>query len=290
MRTFWCISAVFALSACSGSSDRAPPAHGFQLKTPAYTLPAGQEQYLCYTVKLDEADDVAITAFDSFTSEQVHHLEVFQALAPEADGLNPCDGTVKVTWLPLFGGGQNAGGLKLPDGAGFKLPKDAQLLVQLHLLNATTKDVQQKVVINMDYAADPGGVTPAGIFAFGSMEINLPPQSQGTQVVSSCQLPKALDVFAVQPHMHTRGTKVTFDVGASEDAAQTVYQRNPWVFGAQPIDAFQMPMTQGQFGRVTCTYDNTSDKAITYGESTEDEMCYLVLFYTPFDRLGGCVN
>src|SRR5262249_5108351 len=144
-----------------------------------------------------------------------------------------CDGggTVKTTWLPLFGGGKSVGGLQLPAGAGFQVPKDAQLLVQLHLLNATQAPVTQKVIVNMDYAADPTSVTPAGIFALGSMTINLPAGASNAQVTSSCMLPKTMNVFAVQPHMHYLGTKLQFELGSAQDSAQMVYQRNPWSFG-----------------------------------------------------------
>lgn len=290
MRRFLVACVLVAGCGGSGATDPAPPARGFQIKTPDYMLAAGEEKYLCYAVQLAEVNDIAITGFQSYASEQVHHVEVFQSLGAETPGLNECDATFKLTWLPLFGGGQNAGGLQLPDGAGFKLPKNAQLLVQIHLLNATQKPVTQHLVVNMDYAADATAVTPAGIFAFGSMTIDLPAGVKGKQITSSCTLPQNLNVFAAQPHMHKLGTKLEFELGSSEATAQVVYKRDPWQFGGQPIDNWINGMTSGQFGKVTCTYDNTTDHDVSYGESTNDEMCYLVLFYTPFDRLNGCVN
>jgi len=287
--------ACVLVAGCGGSgspasSDPAPPAHGYQIKTPDYTVAAGEEKYMCYSVQLAEASDVAITAFQSFASDQVHHVEVFQALGAEDPGLNTCDGTFKLTWLPLFGGGTSVGGLKVPDGAGFKLPKDATLLVQIHLLNATTQAVTQHLVVNMDYAADPTAVTPAGIFAFGSMSIDLKAGAANQQVTSSCALPLDLNVFAAQPHMHKLGTKLTFELGDDNSASSVVYKRDPWQFGGQPIDNWVTNLKKGQMGKVTCTYDNTTDHDVSYGESTTNEMCYLVLFYTPFDRLNGCVN
>jgi len=112
----------------------------------------------------------------------------------------------------------------------------------------------------------------------------------GQQITSSCKLPLNMNVFAAQPHMHYLGTKLEFDLGASADSMTMAYQRDPWQFGGQPIDNWVQNLQAGQFGQVTCTYDNTTDHDVQYGESTNNEMCYLVLFYTPFDRLNGCVN
>jgi hypothetical protein len=284
-----------ALAACGSSGpppamDPPPPSHGFQLKTPTVTLQAGEEKYICYTTNLAEAADVAITAFQSYTGPVVHHYEVFNTVVAEQDGMFDCSlSLIKVTWLPLFGGGVGANGLTLPDGAGFKVKKDAQLLVQLHLLNATMQPQTTHVVVNMDYAADATTVTPAGIFALGSMNINLPAGATGQQVTSTCMSPKTMNVFAVQPHMHKLGTKITLQHGADQ-TAPIIYKRDPWVFGAQPIDMFPTTIQKNDFIGTQCTFDNTTGQAVTYGESTTNEMCYFVLFYTPFDTLGGCIN
>src|SRR5262249_14877192 len=161
--------------------------------------------YLCYAVTLSEpTQNVAVTQFYGYASTSVHHFEVFQALAPEPDGLNDCgQQLIKTTWSPLFGGGASAGGLDLPTGAGFVLPGNAQLLLQLHLLNATPSPVTQHVVVNMTYAPDASQVTRAGIYALGTMNINLPAGATGVTITSpACPMSKQMNVFAVQPHMH----------------------------------------------------------------------------------------
>src|SRR5437763_243295 len=83
-------------------------------------------------------------------------------------------------------------------------------------------------------AGEATKITPAGIFAFGSNSFHLPAGGTGIQVTSGCNVPKQMNVFAVQPHMHYLGSKIEFDSGADESSAQMVYQRDPWQFGAQP--------------------------------------------------------
>ena len=137
----------------------------------------------------------------------------------------------------------------------------------------------------------PSSVTPAGIFAFGSMTINLPAGATTCGgVAGNCTL-ASINVFAAQPHMHHLGTKMQFEHGTERFDVQVVYQRDPWVSSAgSPSTTGSMNLQQGEFGRRHCTYDNTTDHDVSYGESTTNEMCYFVLFYTPFDKLNGCVN
>ena len=90
--------------------------------------------------------------------------------------------------------------------------------------------------------------------------------------------------------MHELGTKIAFETGASEAAMKPVYQRDPWVFGVQPIDPFTITLNSGDFVGATCTYDNSTGSDVTYGESTKNEMCYFVLFYTAYDHLDGCIG
>ena len=293
-KSLLCGLATLALAACGDAAmtDALPaPGRGFQLKTPELPLNAGKEKYLCYTVKLSEPKDVAITKFAAFTKEVVHHYEVFEALAPEKDGLWDCtEQQIKMTWLPLFGGGVGAAGLELPAGAGFKIARDSQLLLQVHLLNATPSPAPSNIVINMTYADDVTKVTPAGIFALGTMGIELPAGTVGKQLGSQCAVPRPMNVFAVQPHMHKLGTKITFQTGADPASLQVAYKRDPWVFGAQPIDPFTLNLKTGDYIGATCTFDNPTGQPVTYGEKTINEMCYFVMFYTPFDRLGGCID
>jgi len=40
---------------------------------------------------------------------------------------------------------------------------------------------------------------------------------------------------------------------------------------------------------LTCTFDNPLDHRVGFGESSNDEMCFFVLFYYPYDHIDGCI-
>jgi hypothetical protein len=288
------IFALIALAGCGSSpmmnTDPAPPAHGYQIATGPYTIPAGTEQYSCFAHTLTETEAQAITKFEVFDSPSVHHMVVFKTIAPEPEGYTDCPVLIKQTWLPLFAGGRGTPGITLPDGAGFPLQANDQILMQLHLLNAGTQASTEKTFVNLTYADDPTKVTPAGIFAVGSMNIDIPAGAMGYQVKAGCNIDVPLNVFAVFPHMHKIGTKITVEQGTMESDAQQIYARDPWVFGDQPMDLMSRTIPKGAYLHTTCTYDNTTTADVTYGEHTSNEMCYSILFYTPFTALDGCIN
>jgi hypothetical protein len=41
---------------------------------------------------------------------------------------------------------------------------------------------------------------------------------------------------------------------------------------------------------VTCHWNNPTNAPVTYGESSDNEMCYFVTFYYPYDHLDGCID
>ncbi len=277
---------------CGGATaaDPAPPVHGVQLAIGPYPIAAGSEKYLCYAKTLSEPADVAVTRFDPYQGASTHHLAVFKTIAPEPEGLTECPVLIKQTWIPLYADGRSASSLVLPSGAGFPLKKNDQILVQLHLLNANTVDHTEKTFINLSYADDATSITPAGIWAIGSQRIDMPIGATGYSVQESCTLDHQLNIFGVFPHMHQQGTSLVLERGTGPADAKTIYQRNPWVFGDQPLEQIPMTLNKGDFLQATCTYDNRSGHEVKFGESSNDEMCYLVLFYTPFTGLDGCID
>jgi hypothetical protein len=270
------------------ANDFPPPAQGIQLKTTPYTVDASVEKYFCFTQTVTV--DTAAIEVQVKNGALVHHLGIFQTIAPEPDGFSECPSLIKQTWLPLYGGGRSTPGMKLPAGAGFKFTAGTQILMQLHLVNASPASVTETTAVNLIFSDNPAALTPAGIFAVGNSTFNLPVGATGYPVVGKCAAPKALDVFAMFPHMHRLGRSIAFEQGASEATAASRLTVDPWSFGDQPMKMTSYRINAGDFLRTTCVYDNTDGKPVTYGESSYDEMCFMVLFYTPFDRLGGCIN
>jgi hypothetical protein len=276
--------------ACSSKDEATEPAAGNSIgelvfDTGTYSVPKSTEMYRCFTKTFDE--DMWIDHFAYDAEPTVHHMVLAQTLAPEPDGTFECPVFFKPTWIPLFANGTGGAELSVPSGSSFPLPKGTQVLVQLHLLNASEADATGELKIHLRKVARTAD--ESGIFAFGTTDVTLPPK-QSTSIHNDCTIDGDVDVFALFPHMHKLGKSLKFEVGPDADHLETIFSVDQWNFDKQFIAAKPVKLHAGDFTRTTCTYDNTTDKEVVFGESTFNEMCFLPTFRTGFTALDGCLE
>ncbi len=306
MRSLWFLAAfVGTLSGCSSdpadSSDgepNNPPAPvkyaagitevegGLVFATEEYTLEPGAERYVCFAANTETAANVKAHRYDARSS--VHHFMFARTSAPEPDGMSDCPVLFRPTWAPLFVGATVDSEVDLPTGSAQILPTDTQLMVQLHLLNTTPDPITDQAVFEMTLS-DDAAPTPVGIYAFGTIAVDLPPQ-QTTMVVSDCTLDKDVEIFGILPHMHYLGRSLEVQMGTDEGSLQTVWKRDPYDFDDQTLDMAPLSFPSGMLTRTTCMFDNTTAEQVGFGESTFDEMCFAVGFALGIDGVDGCIG
>jgi len=70
--------------------------------------------------------------------------------------------------------------------------------------------------------------------------------------------------------------------------AEMLYEEN-WNFDTQPVTPLKLKVNQGDNVFLRCIHNNQGDTPLVYGESSDTEMCALVLYYAPGGPPGGCV-
>ena len=288
------LALVSGLAACSSSSSSGPassaPDSGagsaYVIQTPTVGIAASSERYLCYAVTLDQ--DLAVDSFSFAEKNYVHHMFFSRTTVPEPEGLSECDVVFKTTWIPLFLAGKGATNLQYPAGDANVLPKGTQVVLQLHLLNASAEAQTLDVALSLGRSSSPNPV-PVGLYAFGTQEISLPPM-QPSSVTSVCTTTEDVRSFALFAHEHQLGTKLTFEVMNASGQYEMAYQRDPFSFNDQAMETVHLTIPKGTTTRTTCSYDNTTNATVTYGESSYDEMCYLAMFVPGMTGAFGCVT
>jgi hypothetical protein len=288
---------LLALTGCS--SDGAPPAEeakegtapaGIHIsddeaifRTSEYELAPGKEKYLCYAATVDE--DLVVDSYEHHGAATLHHVAFNRTLVAEPDGLSECDVLFRYTWEPMYLAGAGSSRLDFPENTAHRITKGTQLLVQLHLLNSSDEPVKDSLEIKLhrSKAADPDAVN---VYIFGNFNVEVPPLKKST-VEATCAVKDTVNLIAAFPHMHMLGKELTFEAGPSADSMTRKYQRTPYSFDDQRLEPLDLTLAAGDTTHITCGYDNPHNETITFGESTMNEMCFLIGFAVR-PTIGGC--
>ena len=256
-----------------------------RLESEPYELQPGEEKYFCYTMRLPQDAETVVTSFIPEYGEGTHHILFVQTLADEPDGMFECPVLFQTTWIPLYAGGVASSPLVLPDGAAVRLPAGKQLLMQLHLQNPTAAPISAKTAMRMKLADPDVETTPAGIWGMDNRAIDIPPQAEKAETSMSCEADRDMDVFGVLGHMHKMGKEIEVTAKSTETVISEA-----WSFADQPILPVNVHVSKGDSLTLRCNHANPTMKQIGYGESSDQEMCAVVFFYTPYEGLSGCLH
>jgi len=259
----------------------------YEITTDTFEVASGEERFLCYAFDLEEDLTIDTWAFES--RPVVHHLIVAETFGDEPDGLSECDVLFRPTWFPIFIAGTGDTHVPAPEGAGYVLNKGKRILVQLHLLNTSPEDIEEAITLKLR-RTDKEDLEPIGMMVFGSMALALPPR-EASDVVDTCEMSDDVEIFTVFPHMHYLGTSLVVEHATADGELIEIYRRDPYSFDDQRMEPLALTVGTGDQVRVTCTYNNTTDDVITFGESTNNEMCFFIAYTTGNDgRLDTCMG
>ena len=283
------LGSVLLFSALPACSEDEPvqvsvASHEVTFSSNPVTLESGQEKYLCFAGNLPSDREIVVREITADYGPGTHHVFFGWTLAPEPDGTSECPVLFKTTWIPIYLGGVESTPLRMPDGAAVDLGRGKQLVLQLHLQNTSAAPITNRVAMHMKLQDQAEGFVPAGIFGLDNHVIDLPPNSGETTTRMSCKPGKEMNVFSMLGHMHKYGSSLEVFKNSESVFVQQ------WDFDDQPITPLRMRVMPEDELALECRHSNTTDRSIGYGESSDDEMCASVFYYTPYDRLAGCTQ
>jgi hypothetical protein len=241
-----------------------------------WQIQPGENVYRC--VRLTVPQDLYITSIRAQTAVGMHHAVLSFAGGngtEGADGPHDCTST-NIGALMLYASSVGTETLELPRDVGLAIHAGQQLHLNLHLLDAADEPLAGETSIWIKAQESPPPVVLTGPLA-----IEIPPDRQPHTVTGECTATQPYSLFAVWPHTHTFATHQTIE-HVRGDSASVVQDRD---FDFEHQTYYDMnPLAAVQTGdklRVTCTYTNTSETVITYGDGPAHEMCFAGLYRFP---------
>lgn len=297
-----CAVTMLALAACATSNNSSP--QKFTVTWGPVMVPPGQENTQCIWLKLPTSEAISVSKLHNTLSATSHHLIVYKDDKDQNEQTTPVD-------CQPFTGALNTSGMiapiaitqthddtiELPEGVAYSLSPGQMVKLEMHYINSTDTVAAAEASVDL-FAADPATIhDEAGIVFAGSPDIAIDPGATQT-VHAFLTLPTSFDlseshVFAITGHTHRLGTNVQVGFSASKLGPMTpVYAPNPFSW-SEPLTQRQEPPFSVPLGGgfdFTCTYKNTTGKAVKFGESANDEMCFFWTYYWPSQGSKVCFH
>ena len=285
----------------------APPLSGdvYSLKWPTQTTHMGDEQTQCIWMRLNNTTPIKVHQIHNTLAQTSHHLIIYKDDVDMTEQLTPikCQGFTGAlnpsgNVAPLVITQKEDDEVTLPDHVAYTLGANQMIKIELHWINSTDGDADTNASINF-YAADPATITDeAGVLFSGSLDINIPAQGQAT-LHQFLTLPtadlnmSASKIFAITGHTHKLGTQVTVGTADSRTGTvTTVYNPMPFSWSEPLTTNFATPFSVPAGGGFDfqCNWTNTTNAAVKFGESANQEMCFFWVYYYPAQTPKVCAH
>lgn len=255
-----------------------------------WSIPAGSEIYRCTRVTLQE--DMYISALRALAPLGTHHtvLSVHDSVSGPDGDYNCGPGTLAHSMI--FASGVGTNDLEFPQGVAIRLRAGQQLDLNLHLYNVSDTEITGTSGTQVKLVAAADVEQEAEVVFGGEYGIYLPndPQNQKT-VNGGCQFDQDATVLALWPHMHALGRhmKVTHE----KASGNLTLLDQPYDFNEQLHYAIEpVQVLAGERLSIDCTYLNDTGSTVTFGDSSEQEMCFAGIYRYPATGAGlfSCVE
>jgi hypothetical protein len=249
--------------------------------TTDWELDPGKEAYFC--IRETAKEDLYITGFDTVNAPGTHHGLVTVGDPDLPDGIVPCTSEDSLSHFQIiYLTGPDKVPWNLPAGMSTKIPAGKQVMLDLHLFNATDSVLSGTSGARFKVTKKPEEMDMlAEVMIMGSVSLQVPP-GESTQV-GECRMAADTTLLAVGPHMHERGKHIKVVAKSSIVGDKVIYDQ-PYIFDSSQtfnLLAEEVPMKQGDPVQVHCTYDNESKETVTFGPGAGDEMCFAGLYQYP---------
>ena len=265
----------------------APPAEGLQLHLKPFTTAARGEREVFVYGTLPTTDTLFVRRFDVRMRPGSHHFLLY---AQNATGLTP--GAVRdlggasfleemqnfTTRTFLIGTQTPEATVELPQGIVLPLPPRQGVDLNAHYANPTAAPRTGEAYVNLHTTPRRAGLRYARVINDAVTDFVLPAR-QRTVVERTTRFSQPRSILMLMTHAHKLSESFrVYGVGGALDG-QLIYESLSW--DHPPIKIFQTPIAfaAGTGYRMVATYNNTTDRTVRFGFTSEDEMCILFGYY-----------
>ncbi len=165
-----------------------------------------------------------------------------------------------------------------PEGIALRIPPDYSFDFNSHYVNKTAGKIPGEVYVNL-YKIDKAKVKiVANSLNLGNQDFTLPP-GQRTVATKTFKFSKPTKVLMLTSHNHKLGEKFVIKIVGGARNGEIVYESTDW---EHPLiknfpQALEFKAGEGLMSEIT--YNNTTNKTVRFGLTSEDEMGIIFGYY-----------
>jgi hypothetical protein len=246
-------------------------------------LAPGSDTMHCQYVQAPLDHDVDVLDVQGYQSIGGHHSVAYSTTMNVPVGTSRlCNAEDNMSAGFLGGtGGEGNGGVTLPPGVSFRLPKGSSIMLNTHFLNTTDAAIDGHSVVDFQFVATDPKRKVAALFTTGTLSFNVPPNASA-DAKAECTMPQDMQFILFTNHMHDNGMHAKTEVVRADGSVELVHEDPNWTYEMQfNADytkwAIDKPLTiaKGEKLRTYCNWQNKSPSALGFPR----EMCFGVGFF-----------
>ena len=265
-----------------------PPQRGVQLRIDAFAIAPNFEREIFVYRRVGNAAPLYVNRIETRMRPGSHHFVAytFAPTAPAA-AVPPFDeirdlrrangslisGTLaSMPYHVFFGGSMTAEyDYSLPAGVALELPAHAGIDLNSHYVNRTTREMAGEVYLNL-HTVDASSVTQvARALNLSNFEIRLPAGAR-TTMTKTFVMTDTTRVLMLTSHMHELGEKFVVRIAGGPRDGEVVYTSTSWQHPPMITYEPAIVLRPGEGLTSEITYNNTRNRVVTFGLTSEDEM------------------
>ena len=244
-----------------------------------WTVEPGEDRIWCRTMKLPSDVTLDVSRIRITMPEGSHHFILYRTNQDLPDAFGDCN-EMNRTFVT---GSQTAGTYEIdyPEGKAVPLFAGEQLILESHYANAATAPITASVQVELFPIAHQDVDAYLETSLLVHSDFSIPPETNDFSSTDELDLLPGYNVWQMSSHTHQRMTNFTAEHLLPEQDPVLIYENDDW---HSPIQKEFMPPLYTEPGakfRWTCTWNNETSEPITFGPTTDDEMCILVITYWP---------
>jgi hypothetical protein len=272
---------------------QAPAAsEGFQLAINAFTVSPNTEREVFVSRNTPNTSTVYVNKFIMQGRPNSHHFVLYgfqsNTLLPPVNTLRDlynANGSINTTTFAqmqnhiFLGGGTDVNTTyTFPAGVALKVPPITALDLNAHYFNKQATNLTGENYINMYTVPQANVVNEAQSINFANYNFSIPANSRKT-ISTDYTFAKAVTVITLTSHFHKLGEKFQIKILGGPRNGEVVYENTDWEHPLVINLTTPIQLKAGEGLTSVVTYNNTTNKIVNFGLTSEDEMNIIFGYY-----------